>query len=241
MAKAERPTASMPLDIQAQLAAEAALIHKRIAAPTGDRIRYKNSQALIAPDGSEGAEMEVVIIDFVSTNFYYDRPYDKDVVHPPACFAIGPEPSLLVPDATSPVRQADTCSGCPHNQFGSAINGKGKACKNGRLVAVTPADATEGDAPVWILSVPPASIKTFDAYVSNLAVRNKTIPLGVKTRVSMDTTQQYATPLFDLIAPLTAEELPLFMANRDEAKQRLTTPPDVSGYEPPKAARGVRR
>lgn len=241
MAKAERPTANLPLDIQAMLAKEAEAIQSRIAAPSGDRIRFRNSQALIAPDGSEGAEMEVVVLDFISTNLYYDRPYDKDAVIPPACFAMGPEPSLLIPDAKSPARVADTCASCPNNQFGSALNGKGKACKNGRLLAVAPADATEADFPIWILSVPPASIKNFDAYVSSLATRNRTVPVAVVTRVAMDTTQQYATVLFDVVRPLAPEELELFFRQREGATARLMTPPDVSGYEPPRSPRGRSR
>ena len=238
MAKAERPTASLPLDIQAILAKEAEAIQSRIAAPSGDRIRFRNSQALIAPDGSEGAEMEVVVIDFISTNMFYDRPYDKDAVTPPACFAIGPEPTLLIPHDSSPARVADTCSGCPNNQFGSAVNGKGKACKNGRLLAVAPADATEADCPIWILSIPPSSIKHFDKYANELAVRNKTVPMAVVTKVAMDTTQQYATVHFEVVRPLANEELELFFKQRGAAQARLTAAPDVSGYEPPRAVRG---
>lgn len=234
-----RPLKNAPLDIQALLAKESEGIASKIAAPSGDRIKLNKNGTITCPDGSEGTEIEVVILDFVTVNLFYDRPYDKDVVFPPACFAIGPEPTLLTPSKNCPSRIADTCSACPNNQFGSALNGKGKACKNSRLVAVSPADAKEGDCPIWIVSVPPTSIKPFDAYVSGLAIKNKTIPVGVVTSLTLDPNSEYASPRFSVVRPLSAEELPLFFETRKEATVRLLAEPDVSGYEPPKpAARG---
>lgn len=237
-----RPTPNVPMNIQAQLEAEAALIKSRIAAPSGDRIRFNGNKSMTAPDGSEGSELECVVLDFVSSNLYYDRPYNKDVVLPPACFAIGPEPSLLIPGKSAPVKQADTCSSCPMNQFGSALTGAGKACKNTRLVAVCPSDSEAGNTPIWILSIPPTSIKSFDAYVSSLATKNRTLPIGVVTRITLDPKSDYAAPRFEVVRPLSAEELPIFFEARAEAFERLTTEPDVSGYEPPKQQpRGARR
>lgn len=231
-----RPTANVPLDLRAQLAKESESIASKIAAGGGDRLSV-SSTLIKTPDGAEGQELEVVIIDFMSTNFFYDRPYDKDNVFPPACFAIGPEPTLLVPSKNSPAKMADTCSVCPNNVFGSAMNGKGKACKNARLLAVVPADAEEGKTPIWTMSVPPASIKFFDSYVSTLAVKNKTIPLGVVTRLYLEEGSDWAAPRFEVVRPLTNEELVVFMGCRDEAKARLTAEPDVSEYEPPKTKR----
>jgi hypothetical protein len=124
---ATRAKANLPVNYAEQLAKEAAEISKRIATPSGDRIRFNSNRSLITPDGGEGEELEVVVVDFVSSNLFYDGPFDRDNPQPPGCFAIGVEPSLLVPSPNSPNKQAETCSACPNNQFGSA--GKGKACK----------------------------------------------------------------------------------------------------------------
>lgn len=233
-----RPLKNTPMNIQELIAKESEGIASKISAPSGDRIKFLKNGNIVCPDGSEGTELEVVVLDFITANLYYDRPFDKDNVFPPACFALGPEPTLLVPSKNSPARNADTCSACPNNQFGSALNGKGKACKNSRLVAVAPADAKEGDCPIWILSVPPTSIKAFDAYVSGLAIKNKTIPVGVVTSLTLDPNSEYASPRFSVVRPLNNEELPLFFEARPEALARLMAEPDVSGYEAPKAARG---
>jgi len=238
---AARGKSNLPINYEEQLAKEAAEIAKRIAAPTGDRIRIANNRTFVAPDGSEGETLEGVVVDFVSTNLFYDGPYDRDNPQPPACFAIGPEPSTLVPSANSPSKQADTCSSCPNNQFGSATNGKGKACKNTRLLAVVPITALDNpgeDAPIWILSVPPTSLKAYDSYVHTLASKHRTVPIGVITEISLDPEATYASPRFRVVRPLAKDEFPVFMSQRESARDRLIVEPDVSQYAPPKSATG---
>lgn len=232
-----RQTKNLPVNYEEQLAAEAAAIKSRIAAPSGDRIRFASNRALITPDGIEGDTLEVVIVDFVSSNLFYDGAYDRDNPQPPACFAIGSEPTLLFPSSNSPAKQADTCSACPNNQFGSASNGKGKACKNTRLLAMIPAaalDDPEQEAPIWIMSVPPTSMKAFDTYVHSLSAKHKTVPVGVITEISLDQSVTFAAPRFTVVRPLSGEELGVFMPRREEANERLTVEPDTSGYVAPK-------
>lgn len=231
---ATRAKANLPVNYAEQLAKEAAEISKRIATPSGDRIRFNSNRSLITPDGNEGEELEVVVVDFVSSNLFYDGPFDRDNPQPPGCFAIGVEPSLLVPSPNSPNKQSETCSACPNNQFGSA--GKGKACKNTRLLAVMPVAMDGDEPPIWIMSVPPTSMKAFDSYVSTLASKHKTIPIGVVTRIVLDQTVQFAAPRFSVVRPLKAEEFETYMARREEANTRLTAEPDVSQYAPPKGA-----
>lgn len=246
MAATPRAKANLPVNYEEQLAKESAEIAKRISAPTGDRIRFNGNKTFITPDGMEGDTLEVVVVDFVSSNLFYDGTYDRDNPQPPACFAIGAEPSLLVPSPSSPNKQAETCSSCPNNQFGSAVTGKGKACKNTRLLALVPASALDNpkeEAPIWIMSVPPASLKAFDGYVGTLAAKHRTVPIGVVTSITLDQTNQYASPRFNVIRPLKGTELGTFMPRREEANQRLVAEPDVSQYTPPKATKqpGARR
>lgn len=232
-----RAKANLPVNYEEQLAKEASEIAKRIAAPTGDRIRFNANRTFITPDGMEGEALEVVIVDFVSTNLLYDGPFDRDNPQPPSCFAIGAEPSLLVPSPNSPNKQAETCSVCPNNQFGSAQNGKGKACKNTRLLALMPASAIDDpkEAPIWILSVPPTSLKAFDSYAHTLAAKHKTVPIGVVTQITLDPANTFASPRFIVVRPLQGKELGIFMSRREEASQRLTAEPDTSQYTAPKA------
>lgn len=244
MAVRKTAKSNLPINYEEQLAKEAAEIAKRISAPTGDRIRFNANRAFITPDGMEGEALEVVIIDFVSSNVFYDGPYDRDNPQPPGCFAIGPEPSMLVPSPNSPNVQAETCAACPNNQFGSAPNGKGKACKNTRLLAMMPAsalDTPDEEAPIWVMSVPPTSLKAYDGYVHTLASRHKTVPIGVITEVTLDPNNQYASPRFNVVRPLQPKELATFMPRREEANQRLTAEPDTSQYVAPSQGKAGNR
>lgn len=224
---------NLPLDIAALMKQEAEQLSDKIASPSGDKMSVEKNGKVKMPDGSEGDSVEGIILGFVSANLYYDRPYSRDVIYPPACFAIGDRPSDLVPDATSPVRQNDSCSSCPMNQFGSATNGKGKACGNRRLAAFLPLDSEE----VCILSVPPSGIKVFDAYVSGLTVKHKRPPFGVLTSISSNISAgDYAVPEFSFERLLEDDEITVAYELREAATARLKVAPDVSSYEPP--ARG---
>lgn len=233
-AAAPRETSNLPANLSDQMAKESAAIAARIGNTTSDRVRSEGNTRFILPDGSEGTEFECVVIDFVTHNLFYDRAYDSKNPIPPACFAIGPEPSTLVPSKNSPDKVADTCSACPNNQFDSALNGgKGKACKNSRVLAVMPLTALESDSdhPIWTFSVPPASLANFDGYVRTLINKHKTLTVGVVTSITLGE-GQYFSPKFSIVRPLTQDELKVFYPRREEAMKRLLTEPDVSGYVP---------
>lgn len=241
MAAPKRTTSNLPINYQEQLAKESAEIASRISSGVGgDRIRSKGNQHFILPDSTEAEELEVVIVDFNSQNMLYDRPYDAKNPIPPACFAIGKNPSELTPSTNSPDAQAESCAACPNNQFNSdPKGGKGKACKNTRLLAMLPSaslDEPDEDATIWTLSIPPAALAYFDGYVRTLAAKHKVTPTGVITRVTLGT-GDFFSPRFEVVRPLQPNELGVFMRRRDEAIARLNAEPDVSQYTPP-APRG---
>lgn len=230
-------TNKLPINFREELAKQAAAISTKIAAPSGDRIRME-PRGFTLPNGQTGAEVEVVIVDFVSSNLFYEGNYDRNNPAPPACFAVGPEPTLLMPTDLSPDKQSETCAACPMNQFGS--NGKGKACKNTRLVAVTPVgeDIDPDERPLWILSIPPTSIRAFDQYVSRLAMKQQTAPIGVVSRLFLDPGSAYAAPRFDALRPLEDDELASIFPMREEANNRLMVLPDFTQPLPQQGGKG---
>lgn len=241
MAKAApKPTPNVPINWEEQLSKESQDIGKRIQAGSGNRIRANGNTSFTLPGGAQAPTITGVIVDFISKNAFYDRPFDRDNPSPPACYAIGEIPSTLAPPKDVPDRQADNCATCPLNQFGSADNGKGKACKNQRVLAILPEDASS-DEEMMTLEVPPGSVQKFDGYVAGLAAKHKTVPIGVVTEISLDKDQQYFSPRFDVNRPLQGKELGTFMPRRDEAKKMIATPPDTSGYEAPKKTATKRR
>lgn len=229
---------NMPLNIEAMLAQESQTVKDLISSTSGDKIKCGRNGSITLPDGTEVDELECVVLAFVSANMYYDRPYDKDAIIPPACFAINPVPSLLTPNPKAPAAQGSSCSTCSMNQFGSAANGKSKACGNRRLVAVTTLD---GEGEIFTVSVPPSGIRGFDAYVARLSAKLQTVTVGVLTKLTVNSNSDYGVPEFDVIRKLDQNELTEMVPMREEAMARLTAEPDVSGYEPPAPRRNARR
>lgn len=232
---AKRETNSMPVNYAEQLKNEVSNIQSRISAPTGDRIRMKSNSHFELPDQTEAETLEGIIVDFVSSNMLFEGAFDRNNPQPPGCFAVGPEPTMLIPTNNSPNKQSESCASCPNNQFGSA--GKGKACKNTRLVAFQPL----GEEDIFILSVPPTSIKSFDGYVGTLAAKHRLPPVGVLTRVSLDKSVDFSAPRFEVVRPLEEAELPKAMEARIQARERLVAEPDFSQYAavPATPARGA--
>lgn len=214
------------VSIQERLRAEVAGIQERLGAPGGDVISITQDKYFKLPDGTKhGGPMDVVIVDFVAGNYFYEGAYDPNNITPPACFAIGTNPTQLSPSDNSPVRQSDNCATCPMNQFGS--DGKGKACKNSRLLALLPVDA-DADTPIMVLKVSPTGLKAYDSYVASVARSFQVPPLGVVTEVCFDDSVTYASLRFK--NPRPNENIELAFSRRDEARARLMTEPDVSSY-----------
>lgn len=235
----KKPSGGQVVDIRAQMAAEIADLANRVGAPGGDTIKVTQDKKFELPDGTKtNGPLKLVIVDFIAANNFYQGAYDKDNITPPACFAIGLDPKAMTPSVNSPLKQCNTCVSCPMNQFGS--DGAGKACKNGRVLAVLPPDA-DADTPLWVLKVSPTALKAFDGYVSTIARQFQVPPIGVVTTVSFDDNVTYASLRFG--DPEPNQNLESHFGRKEEAKKRLLTEPDVSQFSaaPAKKATPPRR
>jgi hypothetical protein len=217
------------------LARKAAELANKIAKPSGDRIKVTQNKLFKFPDGTQSqGPFEAIIVDFVSANMYYPGSFNRDEVTPPDCFALGEDVSQHRPSANSPNKQADSCSVCSQNQYGSARQGNGKACKNTRLLAILPVDFKE-DTPLWLLSVSPTGIKAFDTYVASVASSFGAPPVKVVTTIGFDPKVDYPSLRFG--APKPNEQLEASVGRMEEARSRLLTEPE---YTPaPQSAEAV--
>lgn len=215
-----------------QIAEEAKALAARLQAPSGDFIKVTQDKQFIMPDGTKSAApMRCVILDFVAGNFFYDRPFKAGENVPPACFALGAAKNEnLVPHATSPVKQADSCAEkvCPNNMWGS--KGAGKACSNSRILALVQPDADENTKPM-MLKLSATAIAPFDAYVGTIKAQFDTLPIGVITDIYFDPNSIWASLRFG--NPEENPNLEVHFALKAAALQRMLTPLDVSKYEAP--------
>lgn len=205
-------------------------LKSRLAAPGGDKIKVENKQFEL-PSGATAEELDIVIVDFIHFNAYYETSYTKGVISAPGCAALGIEPKGMVPLPASTAIQNPGCDGCAQNKFGS--KGAGKACQNRILVAVLPADADE-TTPLALLDLPPTSIQQFQKYVASVAGTLQRPPYGVITHVECDQNETYTKLIFSDPQPFDMDnaddvaQVSLIRSRRNEARERLLTPPDLT-------------
>lgn len=205
-----------------------AALRARLMAPTGDKIKISEKQFKL-PSGDVLDFLDIVIVDFVYYNTYYEGAYDSSNIVPPNCFALHPEPKGMAPSANSPDPQCESCSGCWANEFGSS--GKGKACQNRVLIAALPTDAKE-DTPFAILDISPTAVKGFSSYLTSVARSLGKMPYEVITHVECNPATKYDVALFS--DPQELEDagfIGMVESRLQEARDRLMTEPDVSSFK----------
>lgn len=197
---AKRQSTELSAETQEALQKKLATVRDRVEVGGGRMIRTKGKRFTF-PDGTKVNEpLEVVIIEFMAWNLYFDEPYDEDNPIPPVCYAFNERPKDMTPSPNCKEMQIgadELCKGCHWNKFGSAPNGKGKACQNRRLFALLPANADEEDE-MMLMSASPTSVSGFDAYVTQLSSDGE-LPISVITEIDFDDDVDYPKLTFSKI------------------------------------------
>lgn len=239
---AVRPAGNV-VSIAEQLKAQAAAMGERTAPPGGNKIRVTQDKKFILPNGQTTAgPIDVCIVDFRAIHNFWEEKFDPKNIKPVACFAIATNPKGMVPSNNAPLKQDDGkgCDTCPMNAFGS--EGTGKACKEGRRLALLPASDdgldVDHEADLWTIDVSPTAIKGFDSYVQGVARTFGQPPVAFLTEVAFDESQTYAKLVFSNPRPVVS--IGDALARQAEAKEILEVEPDVSNFvsvaSAPKAA-----
>ena len=195
----------------AQKAAEAEPVN------AGTWLSARGGELVIGGEALPGAQAAVIIIDSFNENTYYEGKYNPEEPMPPVCYAAGRDGETMFP---SEAMQVDLnyfqpqhmdggtvlgCQGCPMNQWGSAAQGRGKACQNRRRLTLIPAgqyvprernsrdlvlevfdDARHFEqADIAFFKIPVTSVKNWAKYVHQLATSVRRPPAGVMTRLAI--------------------------------------------------------
>src|SRR5215469_10319277 len=132
-----------------------------------------------------GKVIEAVIVDAnygISRLYFAERYTPGRVAVAPPCFSDNgrsdndPEQR---PSASASQPQSSYCQGCRHNVFGTDVHGtgRGKACREYKKLAVM------FDGHVYLLGVPPNSLKSWETYVEHISNANVSVN-QVRTKVS---------------------------------------------------------
>jgi len=220
-----RSTPNLPVNYDEELAAEALAMAKRIGAPSGDMIRINKDKTFSLPNGDSSPILQVVVAGFVTMNQFYEGKYDSNNIKPPVCMALGQEIETMKPFKQSPKAQNDDCHTCWANQWGT--DGKGKACKNQRLLAVLAPDL-QAEGPLMLLKVSPTGTRFWDNYVAQV-VKTQGALIKVVTEVICDAGADYASLRFRMLRP--NEFWHDAFARRNLALERLLTEPEFAPAE----------
>lgn len=216
----------------------------------GQTISVNNGIMSIGDQPIIGNRFSAVILDGVHLNAYYGSAYNPNAVVPPTCYAIGrtememaPHPDMAK-DQNFFRPQAERCSGCPMNEYGSAQQGSGKACRNRRrlLLIIAGMYDQQGNlqphtdpsyyetAAIMTLNIAPTSGKNWGRFIRDAAGQYNRPPFGVISDVYLYPHEKHGREAvgFNVQAPVPDALVPAVMRRHQEAAQQI-----FEGFEPP--------
>jgi hypothetical protein len=189
---------------------------------------------LMRPDGDGPRNSIDVVLLAASQNVskvWYEKGYVEGSTDAPDCFA----PNGVVPDASSPKKQSNTCASCPQNAWGSKITPAGKkakACQDSKRVAVSPLGDVRNEAfgGPMMLRVPAASLTDFANYGDGLDAQGYRY-FTVGTKMSFDPNEAYPKLVFEPIRALEDHEAEAVVELRKSAAVTSILAEDIGGTQ----------
>lgn len=191
--------------------------------------RVEHSAAGFKVDGKFlGPKFQAAIATYITTRAFFEKAYVKGSHETPICYAHGTDPATMKPHPESPKPQCETCAACPHDVFGSALQGGGKRCKDTRSLGVVAEAAGDGAvrAEVRALSVPAGSLKPFRGFLKQIP---EVTPSGhvasIMTEFGIEPKEEGAYELtFSIVDPLPKEAYKALLEREDAIVTDLSQP-----------------
>lgn len=230
---------NLPADLRAQLAgymSTDASADTVGATPSFPRIEmlHQNAQAFKIGGDSEDAKIVKSIEGIVIHSQLNKVWWEKDINDPtrtdedkrPQCFSFDGEK----PNKESTKPQAETCTECKHNKFGS--HGRGKSCKDTRRLFVL----LLGEPFPSTLTIPATSLKNWTDYVVGVFNKMKLRPRLVVTKIAAVAGESkdgiaFTRAAFSMVRPASIEEVALAFKLAPSVES-YATPADATEYAP---------
>lgn len=228
---------ALPVGWEEELAEEAKALAS-VERPSVSSISFKSGIMKYMGEKVTGNKLSVIVLSATQEQLLYKGAYDPDNLSSPDCFAQGYAGLKLVPHDNVNEAEAEECSGCPMNEWGSAGGAsKGKACKEIRKLAVIPADAVDDldslmKAEIAVMKLPVTSVKNWSKYVRSVSSQLNRPAWTVITEVSCepDDKSQFKVN-FDIVEPVTMEALPMLKEMKSIASESLLVPYEAVAEE----------
>jgi hypothetical protein len=189
---------------------------KKIApqAKLGNKYRF--------PDGTLVKKFTGIIVASMHANKHYPNAYDENNMQPPDCVAANKGAdspnSQLVPLAEVPEPYNRDCGSCPKFQWGSARQGKGKACAEYLLLALyVPALGNE----LVLMEQKKARAQQMDNYLRQHTTEVCPLPLLVQTEFSIGAGDDIWEQTFTAVGNTPREIVATLVPRIEEAKMML--------------------
>lgn len=209
-----------------KLAAKAAAAAATEVLGSGSNISIKGGQLTVDGVKVPGNAANFIVVASNFNNQFREGAYDPENYEAPACFAFGDTEAELVPHEKSAKAQADSCSVCPQNEWGSANVGKGKACRQARDLILVSADAEDIEtAKLYRLSVPPTSLKAWKGYVHQLNNTLQRPTMSVITEVKAVVIGTYPGIEFKMVDKIDDGEVLEAIEGREAEAVKILTKP----------------
>jgi len=217
-------------DLSAKLAAGLGVAQPPRISLKDDRFTLYMANGDKHPTVQPSLSLDVIVVggNGNASKILYDT-YDPDNPGTPICWSdngVGPSERSSQP-------QSETCANCPQNVWGSKISAMGskvQACATVKKIAVLVAGA--GDT-VFLLQIPPASLKPWRNYIAHLQNLDQTEATEVITRIKLesktlsfepvDFVPEALLPSLDKI--IESDEPAIVTGERDRPRQGALPPP----------------
>lgn len=202
-------------DAMEDLDEEKGIVCRQIKVPSGGGKAYEIEGD--DPDDPEVMkEIEAVILFTHRMNTYWEGDFGSEENKLPVCASFDAKTGVVL--ETGEARNCDTC---PLNQY--AADGTGKPCKNIRRVYMM----LSGRPNIYLLSVPPTSIKEVNKQLARIMGSNKVPYTRMVVKFTLEKTKnkagvEYSKVMVSKCGMLPAELFQKTAALRKELKEKYT-------------------
>lgn len=242
---AQTPQQDLPISVADQLAADAKAA-AMLERPVGGAISLRGG--VISWQGTPMKDnlLNVVVLDVVFENRWYDKPFNAEQPVNPACFALARTEDALAAheDSEKPQGGQDgACATCPKNAWGSdPRGGRGKACSQIRRLVLMPAASLNSpesilEAEMAIMKLPVTSTRYWASYITQLAAAEGRPVWSVVTQISTEQHPKHQFHVhFTKLALVPFEMLEPLRKKIKSAEELLMAPYAISQQAPEQAA-----
>lgn len=185
----------------------------RVKIPGGGALQFEIPTG--DPDNPDYTKvLEGVIVYQHSANSFWPEGHDYDENVPPQCQSMNGRLGIGKPGGL--------CAGCMYNQFGSGPNGKGKSCKNMRVLYLL----QSGEYLPIQLALPPTSLRPFSEFSNVAFMARRRAACGSIVRIGLKKANNgkddYSVATFLKVRDFSGEELAQIRAYADNFKKQIT-------------------